>query len=78
MIQMHRSTHRREPGKSKQAELRARVHELSERYPRFGYRKVYARLKGEGWRVGRERVRLLRKREGLQVVRKAKKRRVLG
>lgn len=58
--------------------MRARVHELSARYPRFGYRKIYRRLKDEDWRVGRETVRLIRKQEGLGVVRKAKKRRPLG
>ena len=54
------------------------LHQLSERYPRFGYRKVHVKLKEQGWSVGRERVRLLRKQEGVQRVRKPKKRRLLG
>ncbi len=56
----------------------AEIHALSERYPRFGYRKIFDRLKTAGWRVGRERVRLLRRREGLRVPQKAPKRRRRG
>ena len=56
----------------------ARIHALSERYPRFGYRKIFALLKGEAWAVSRETVRRLRKCEGLQVVKRARKRRPRG
>ena len=55
--------------------LRGALHRLSLRYPRFGYRKVSVKLKAAGYAVGRERVRLLRKQEGLGVVKKQKKRR---
>jgi hypothetical protein len=54
------------------------IHALSERFPRFGYRKIFDRLKTAGWRVGRERVCLLRRREGLRVPQKAVKRRRPG
>ena len=56
----------------------ARLHTLSERYPRFGYRKIYHLLKGEQWRVNRETVRRIRKYEGLQVIKKEHKRRPIG
>ena len=56
----------------------ARIHTLSTRYPRFGYRKVYALLKAEPWHVSRETGRRIRKREGWQVVRKVRKRRPVG
>lgn len=59
-------------------DLRADIHRLSLSFPRFGYRKIYDKLKEEGWRVGKERVRLIRKMEGLQVIRKTKKKRLLG
>ena len=78
VLGMHRSTKRRQPGSSEREALVARIHALSERYPRFGYRKIFALLKGEQWAVSRETVRRLRKREGLQVVKKARKRRPLG
>lgn len=51
---------------------------MSEKYPRFGYRKIYDKLKEDGWPVGRERVRLIRKQDGLQVIKKQKKKRLLG
>lgn len=50
---------------------------LSERYPYFGYRKTCDLLRGS-WSISRERVRLIRRREGLQVVRKRRKRKLLG
>ena len=55
-----------------------RIHTLSERYPRFGYRKIYHLLKAEQWGVNRETVRRIRKYEGLQVIKKERKRRPLG
>jgi putative transposase len=78
VLSLHRSSARRQPGGDEKRELVARIHALSERYPRFGYRKIYHLLKAEGWRVSRERVRLIRKQEGLQVVKKPRKRRPLG
>ena len=68
VLVLHRSTKRRQPGGQEQEALLARIHALSERYP----------LKGEQWHVSRETVRRLRKREGLQVVKKARKRRPVG
>jgi putative transposase len=55
-----------------------RIHTLSERYPRFGYRKIYSLLQAEQWGVNRETVRRIRKHEGLQVIKKARKRRPMG
>lgn len=49
----------------------------SNRYPYWGYRKIYGLMRGIV-QVSRERVRLIRRREGLQVVKKVSKRRVLG
>jgi len=73
-VEIARSTMRRPSGRTEEVELVAAVHRLSERYPRFGYRKIFHRLQMEGWRVGRERVRLLRRREGLRVRRTGPKR----
>jgi transposase InsO family protein len=78
VLAVHRSSKRRQPNPAPPAALVARIHALSVRYPRFGYRKVWALLAAEGFCVGRERVRRLRKREGLQVVKKPAKRRSLG
>ena len=67
VIGIARSTKRRPSGRIEQCALVARVHALSQKYPRFGYRKIFALLKAEGCCVGRERIRLLRRREGLRV-----------
>jgi transposase InsO family protein len=58
--------------------LIARIHTLSEQYPRFGYRKISHLLKADQWGVNRETVRRIRKHEGLQVIKKERKRRPMG
>lgn len=78
VVEIARSTKRRPSGRIEEARLVKRVHEISEKYPRFGYRKIHTHLVEEGFAIGRERVRLLRRREGLRVVQKAKKRRRPG
>jgi putative transposase len=78
VVEIARSTKRRPSGCTEEVRLLSEIHSLSERYPRFGYRKIYNCLQTSGWRVGRERVRLLRRREGLRVPRKAPRRRRRG
>ena len=78
VVGIPRSSKRRPSGRIEEAKLVRRVHELTERYPRFGYRKIHAVLRGEGMAVGRDRLRLIRKREGLQVARRQRKRRRAG
>jgi len=78
IVGIARSTKRRPSGRTEEIELVAEIHRLSERFPRFGYRKIFDRLQMAGRRVGRERVRLLRRREGLRVPRKSPKRRRRG
>ena len=48
------------------------------KWPRFGYRRVAALLRKDGWRVNVKRVHRLWKAEGLQIRRKTRKRRRLG
>jgi len=78
VVEIARSTKRRPSGRIEEARLVRRVHELTERYPRFGYRKIHAVLRAEGFAIGRDRLRWIRKREGLQVPRKQRKRRRTG
>src|SRR5262249_47268139 len=78
VLALHRSTKRRQSGQPAQMALMQRIHTLSERYPRFGYRKIYHLLKGEHWQVSRETVRRIRQREGLQVVKRMRKKRPMG
>lgn len=76
-IGLNRSSYRYVGARPVVDEAYRAVVELSKRYPRWGYRKIYALLRGRV-AVSRERVRLIRRREGLQVVRRCCKRRLLG
>ena len=58
--------------------LVARMLELVRERPRFGYGRIAALLRGEGWAVNVKRVYRLWRREGLKVPRKTRKRRGLG
>jgi len=57
--------------------LRA-MHELVRVHPRFGYRRIHALLRLDGWRINRKRVYRLWKREGFKVPRKQVKKRRVG
>ena len=48
------------------------------KHPRFGYRRIWRLLVGDGWRVNVKRIHRLWKREGLKVPRKQHKKRRLG
>jgi len=78
IMNLNRATKRNKPRRTKDIKLRREICLLSEKYPRYGYRKIFDKLKEAGWCVGRDRVRLIRKQEGLQVVKKQKKKRLLG
>lgn len=43
---------------------------LASEYGRYGYRRITALLGGAGWRVGRDRVERIWRREGLKVPRR--------
>ena len=77
-MQLNRSSYRYISEKPAVDDGHQRVVSLSQQYSSWGYRKIYDLMKGEGHRISRERVRLIRRREGLQVVKKRRKRKVLG
>jgi transposase InsO family protein len=52
--------------------------ELVGRHPRYGYRRIWALLRREGWVLNRKRLYRLWRREGLKVPKKARKKRRLG
>lgn len=77
VMQMHRSSYRY-VGQQELVDAAYReVVRLSQRFPYFGYRKIYELMR-DSWTISRERVRLIRRREGLQVVKKRRKRKLLG
>ena len=70
-----RSTQRYEPRVADdEEELTRRIVALASKYGRYGYRRVTALLKAEGWRVNHKRVERIWRQEGLKVPRKQPKR----
>jgi transposase InsO family protein len=70
-----RGTQRHEPKKDEMHEqLRAEVVRLAARFGRYGYRRVTALVRDEGFRVNHKRVERIWREEGLKVPRRQKKR----
>jgi len=60
-----------------EARLVERIIELASQYGRYGYRRITAMLREEGWRVNHKRVERIWRREDLKVPKKQPKRRRL-
>jgi putative transposase len=74
-----RSTQRQAPrAKEEEERLVRRMLELVRQHPRYGYRRIWALRRREGWRVNRKRVHRLWRQQGLRVPRKQRKKRRLG
>lgn len=61
-----------------EAKLTARMLELVRHHPRYGYRRIGALLRREGWKINRKRVWRLWKMQGLKVPQNTRKKRRLG
>ena len=73
-----RSSFRYQSGpKDDEEELRLAMIKLAKRYGRYGYRKIVALLRMEGWKVNHKKVERLWREEGLQLPKRHKKRRRL-
>jgi len=78
VLRQPRSTQRRRPHVSdEELRLVGRIVELATQYGRYGYRRITALLRREGWRVNHKGVERLWRREGLKVPRKQPPRRRL-
>lgn len=78
VLNQSRSTQRRKKHiPSDEPRLLKRIVELASDYGRYGYRRVTALLREEGWRVNYKRVERLWRQEGLQVPKKQPKRKRL-
>jgi putative transposase len=64
--------------KPDEAAVVKRMHELVRRWPRYGYRRIHALLRQNGWKINRKRVHRLWRKEGFKVPRKTRKKRRLG
>src|SRR5262249_13025042 len=79
VIEQSRSTQRYESkARDDEPALVSRMHELVRSAPRYGYRRMWAMLRAEGWRVNRKGVFRRLRREGFKVTRKQRKKRRLG
>lgn len=68
VVGQHRSTQRYERVPAEyELRLVARMNELAAAHPRWGYRRVWAVLREEGWRVNRKRIERLWRLEGHRV-----------
>lgn len=76
----HRATQRRPPRPvlAPEEQLRQRMRTLGRDQPRYGYRRIWALLREEGWLVNRKRVQRIWREEGLRVPAQSAKRRRLG
>jgi len=74
-----RATQRYQPRpKDDEPVLVRKMHELVRDHPRYGYRRIWALLRAEGFPVNRKRIWRLWKQEGFKVPQKQRKRRRLG
>eukprot|EP00873_Tetraselmis_striata_P030964 jgi/Tetstr1/451228/TSEL_038264.t1 len=75
VLGQHRSTQRKKPhGRPDEEALTADIIRLASRYGRYGYRRITAMLRSEGWTVNAKRVERIWRREGLKVPHKQPKR----
>ena len=74
VLGQHRSTQRKKPhGRADEDALTADIIRLASRYGRYGYRRITAMLRSEGWTVNAKRVERIWRREGLKVPQKQPK-----
>jgi putative transposase len=74
LMGISRSLYRYRSRRPDSAPLRARIEEIAAIKRRYGYRRVYLRLRREGWEVNRKRVYRLYREAGLAVRRRKRKR----
>ena len=78
VLEQPRSTQRQERRVSQEQRLLTqRITELACEYGRYGYRRITALLRSEGWHVNHKRVERIWRQEGLKVPKKQPKRRRL-
>jgi putative transposase len=75
LLQLPRSTFGYQARPARNAELATQVHELAQRHPRYGYRRVWALLRRRGQHVNKKHVHRLWKRAKRQVRKITRKRR---
>jgi putative transposase len=69
ILRLARSTYRYQgrPASAEEQALQRRLKELSGKHPRYGYRRIAALLRQEGWEAGKRMVQRWRRAQGLRV-----------
>lgn len=68
VLDQHRSTQRKAPSRpDDEAALTAGIIALAQQYGRYGYRRITALLRSEGWHANHKRVERIWRQEGLKV-----------
>ena len=69
ILRLSRATfwYKGQPPTPTQQRLAKRLRVLSEKHPRYGYRRIAALLRQEGWDVGKRHIQRLRRADGLRV-----------
>jgi putative transposase len=74
LLELDRSTYRYEARPDANSQLREALRELARQKPRYGYRRLWAILDRQGWKVNVKRIYRLYRAEGLMVRRLKRKR----
>jgi putative transposase len=75
LVNQPRGTQRYQPTQREDEDaLTAAIIAAASQYGRYGYRRIAAVLRGDGWHVGKDRVERIWRREGLKVRQKQKPR----
>jgi len=78
VLEQPRSTQRREPiYTDAEARLREEIVRLARDYGRYGYRRITALMRNDGWRINHKRVERIWREEGLKVPQKQPKKKKL-
>lgn len=79
VLGQHRSTQRHQKAcDESERRLVQEMKALSEEHPRWGQRRIWRLLRNQGWKINHKRVHRLWRSEGMQVPRRARKRRRVG
>ena len=76
VLKINRSVYRRQPTRDEQAYLRMRIKEIASTRVRYGYRRIHVLLKREGWEINHKRVYRIYRQEGLNLGKKAPRKRI--
>lgn len=74
-LKLPRSTYYYQPRPREDTELKVAIENVAEAWPTYGYRRVTAQLRREGWVINSKKIARLMCEMGLQVARKRQKRR---